>query len=116
MRLTPYQTALLLALLFKQAAGSRGRFSEATLKKVGKRERLKSAFITSVRDSLDDLGFAFLEIDRGYAMVPMTALNGAPAITVKKYMPNLGKGKNLDFGQIEQELGLDEDDDNLDTE
>lgn len=108
MRRTSYQAALLLALLFKQAAGSRARFSEQTVKRVAQRQRLKSAFVSSLREKLDDLGFAFLEIDRGYAMVPLAALNGAPPITVAKFMPDHGRGKDIDFERIEMELGFDE--------
>jgi hypothetical protein len=72
-----------------------------------------------LRDALDDMGFAFLEIERGYALVPLSALNGAPSVTAKKYMPeiasNIGKGKTVDFDAIEAELGLDEGD-GADTE
>lgn len=115
MRHTPYQTALVLALLFSRSSGSRARFSDLTLRKVSRRKKLRSAFLTDVRDELDDLGFAFLEIDRGYAIVPMAALNGAPAVTAKKFMPEFGKGKPIDFTEIEKELGIDDEDD-LDAE
>ena len=113
MRSTSRETALLLALLFKRADANRARLSETTLRKLSGRSKLRSVFITDVRDQLDDLGFAFLEIERGFAMVPLAALNGAPAITAKKHLPEIAakidKGESIDFDEIEAELGLDAD-------
>lgn len=115
MRATSYQTALLLALLFKRAGASRARLSEITIRKLSGRSSLRSAFIGELRDQLDHLGFAFLETERGYAMVPLAALSGAPAITAKKHLPDivslLQKGKDIDYGEISEELGLDDDTD-----
>ena len=111
MRTTSRETALLLALLFKRAETNRARLSEMTLRKLSGRKRLRSAFITELRDQLDDLDFAFLEIERGFAMIPLSALNGAPAITAKKHLPGIAariiKGEDIDFKEIEAELGLD---------
>jgi len=74
---------------------------------LAKRKRLRSAFVSNLREELDDLDFAFLEINRGYAMVEMSALNGAPPISIANQMPDYGKGKNIDFDRIEMELGFD---------
>lgn len=113
MRSTSRETALLLALLFKRATASRARLSEMTLRKLSGRSQLRGAFIADLRDQLDDFGFAFLEIDRGFAMVPFAALNGAPAITAKKYLPEIAarisKGLSIDFSEIEAALGLNTD-------
>ena len=52
-------------------------------------------------------------------MVPLTALNGAPSITAKKHLPefpsSIRKGKDINWADIERELGLDHEDDG-DTE
>jgi hypothetical protein len=114
MRSSSYQTSLLLALLFKRSKANRGRLSETTIRKLSGRSKLRTAFISDVRDDLDDLGYAFLEIERGYAIVPTSALNGAPSITAKKYLPDIagliGNGKPIDWSAIEVELGLDQGD------
>jgi hypothetical protein len=114
MRLTSYQTGLLLAVLFKRAEASRARLSETTVRKLSGRSNLRTVFISELRDALDDLGFAFFEIERGFAMVPLAALNGAPPITAKRFMPDIAasieKGKPIDFEKLERELGLDQDD------
>lgn len=115
MRLTPYQSGLLIALLFKRSEASRARLSELTVRKLSGRTKLRTAFLSDLRTVLDDLGLAFLEIERGFALVPLAALNGAPSITAKKLMPELAsqivKGREIDFGPIEDELGVDEDED-----
>lgn len=112
MRHTGRETALLLALLFKRAEANRARLSETTLRILSGRSQLRSAFITNLQDQLDDLGFAFLEIERGFAMIPLSALNGAPAITAKKHLPEISerirKGLNINFSKIETELELDD--------
>jgi hypothetical protein len=67
---------------------------------------------------LDDLGTIMVELDRGgYGLIPSTALNGAPAITAKKHLPDelkqLKKGK-LDFDEVRaevEEAGQEENDD-----
>ena len=108
MRLTAYQTAILLALLFKRAQEKRARLSETTIKKLSGRVKLRSAFIREVQDALDDLGFAFVEIERGYAILPMSALNGAPSITAKRFLPEISsqisEGSLSDFARYEKEL------------
>jgi hypothetical protein len=115
MRLTPYHTSMLLAVLYRRAAVTRARISETTIRKLSGRSQLRSVFITDLRDELDDLGFAFLEIERGFALVPLSALNGAPSITAKKFLPdvvsNITKGKEINFSEIEKELGFDGTDD-----
>ena len=120
MRQSSLQTSLLLALLFKRSKVTRARLSEITIRKLSGRSKLRSAFISVLKESLDDLGYAFLEIERGYAMIPMDALNGAPSITANKYLPDLAllikQGKSIDWSSIEGELGLDQSSEESDGE
>ena len=117
--LTPEEAALLIALLFKRAGQKRARISNATIRRLSRRSRIRGAFIDMLVPHLDDLGITMVELDRGgYGLIPSTALDGAPAITAKKHLPDelkqLKQGK-LDFdevrAEVEEEGGAEENDD-----
>jgi hypothetical protein len=41
-----------------------------------------------VQQQLDDLGFILVDLDRGgFGILPSSSLEGAPALTAKKYLP-----------------------------
>ena len=108
MKRTAFETALLVGWLLKKGGTPRARVSESTIRKLSKRRHLRSAFIEELRRTLDDLGVLFVEIDRGgFGVQRHTALNGAPALTAKRYLLDdlgkLDKGE-LDFEDIEKEL------------
>jgi hypothetical protein len=108
MKRTIEETALLLALLLKRGGGTRGRVSEVTVRKLGNRSHLRSAFKEDLRKELDDLGLLFVEIERGgFGLQRHTTLNGAPALTAKRYLADdlrdLDKGR-VDFDEIRQEV------------
>lgn len=116
---TSNDSALLIALLFKRSGKTRARLSTATVKRLSKRKHLRVAFIEKLVQDLDDLGIIFLEVERGgYGVISSSALNGAPAITAKKYLKEdltkLNRGE-IDFDDIffelDPEQDVDEDDD-----
>ena len=105
MKRTIEDTALLIALLLKRGGGTRARVSEATIRKISKRRHLRSVFKEELRRELDDLGLLFVEIDPGgFGVQRHGTLNGAPALTAKKYLQDL---KKLTIDKIQGELESD---------
>ena len=116
---TAEETALLIALLLKRSEQKRARISVATIRRLSKRKHIRGAFVEMLGAQLDSLGVILVELDRGgFGLIPSSLLDGAPAITAKKYLTtDLGKLRqgSTDFDDIRKELdediGLDEDDD-----
>ncbi|SFQ34413.1 hypothetical protein [Variovorax sp. 770b2] len=110
-RPTPEQAALLIVLIFTRSkVPSRVRFSEKTLRGVAGRKNLRLSFLQALIDALDDLGFALLQIEAGWALIPVGQLNGAQAVTANKYISNElaeRKAGNEIYTEIRKELGLD---------
>ncbi|MES2348471.1 MAG: hypothetical protein V4641_12990 [Pseudomonadota bacterium] len=119
MRHSTKESALLIALLYKRGGNPRARFSETTLRKLSGRLKLRTAFIFDLKNELDDLGYAFFEIDRGFALLPLSALDGAYPLTANKLLPEyveaLLKGQAIDFRAVEKELGLDNEEEEPDV-
>lgn len=111
MKRTPEDTALLVALLLKRAGGTRGRVSENTIRKLAKRRHLRWAFKESLIKELDDLGLMLVEIDRGgFGLQRHSTLNGAPAVTAKRYLAEDLKKlerESIDMDDIRGELERD---------
>ena len=104
MKRTTEETALLLGLLLKRGEATRARVSEATVRRLGKRHHLRSAFKDDLRRELDDLGLLFVEIDRGgFGLQRHSTLNGARALTAKRYLAD-DLRRPLDFNKIRKEL------------
>lgn len=102
---TPEETALLIVLLFKRSGQRRARISVVTLRRLSKRRHIRSAFLGKVEESLDDLGLILVELERGgYGLLPLSALDGAPAITAKRYLQD-EQGVAIDFEAIRKEIG-----------
>lgn len=107
---TANQTAIVLAALFHRAGLSRVRVSQLTLKFVSHRERLRAPFVVAVSEALADYGLYMVELDiGGYALVSSKSLEGAKAVTAKRYMTDmlqkLRQGDELDYATLEQEIG-----------
>lgn len=103
-----HETSLLVALLFKRSNQKRGRISTDTIRRLSQRKHLRSSFIEILKSQLDSLGLILVELERGgYGLIPWSALDGAPAITAKKFLnedlAKLKKGE-LDFDDIQDEL------------
>ncbi len=116
---TAEETALLIALLLKRSTQKRARVSINTIRRISKRKHIRGAFIEMLDNHLDSLGVILVEIDRGgYGLIPSSVLDGAPAITAKKYLTqdlDKLKSKKINFDDIRTELdediGFDEDED-----
>ena len=111
MKRSVFETALLIALLFKRSGKTRAKISGLTIKRLSNRIQLRSAFVESLKDALDDWGLALIEIESGYSLIPWTVLNGAPAITAKKHLAEVLKGLkegSIDFNEIQQELDIED--------
>ena len=105
---TPEDAAVLIAVLFKRAGHKRARVSVKTIKRVSGRNYLRRAFLDMLAQRLDDLGFILIELDRGgYGLIPSSALDGAPAITVKRHLEDDLRRltqKKVDIGKMRAEL------------
>lgn len=104
------ETAILLALMFKNSQLNRIRISQKTLKLLAYRFRLRSAFVLSVTEALSsNYGLYLIELDTGsFGIIPAKSLEAAKTATARKYLPGiikeLKKGLALDFDELEQEL------------
>jgi len=114
---TAEETGLLAALLLKRSGFKRGRISEMTIRRLSKRSQLRRVFVGRLEEELDDLGLILVELERGgYGIMPSSGLEGAPAITAKKYLlEDLDrlKAKQTNFDAIRAELA---DDTSMDEE
>jgi hypothetical protein len=109
---TPRESALLIALLFKRANKTRARISDKTVLILSKRKKyLRASFVELLTAELDDLGFVLVELNRGgFGLIPISALNGAPAITASKFIKDeliKLREKEIDFADIIEQLDTD---------
>jgi hypothetical protein len=89
MKRSAEQTAILVAVLLKRSEQRRARVSDKTIRRLSKRRTLRDAFKERLRAELDDVGIHLVELERGgFGVIPINALDGAPAITAKKYLPD----------------------------
>lgn len=114
------QTALLLALLVKRSEERRVRVSEKTVKMLSGRQRLRSAFVVNVSEQLaSSHGLCMIEIDiGGFGIVHFKSLEGAKSATVKRLFSDeekelLREGQDLDWDDVNRELGYDKDGEDL---
>lgn len=115
MKRTTEQTAVLVALLLKRSGQKRARLSENTIRVLSKRKTLRDAFKDRLRAELDDIGLHLVQLERGgFGIIPINALDGAVAITAKKYLADdLKKLKKSDgdafFEKLRREVDEDAD-------
>jgi|SRR5947209_18246416 hypothetical protein len=106
---TVEESALLIALLFKRSEQKRARLSTATIRRLSGRKNIRRSFLCVLEGGLDDLGLILVELDRGgYGLIAASSLDGAPAITAKKYLPKEIRAK-LTIDKIRAELGRETD-------
>lgn len=113
-RINAHETALLLALLFKRSnAKQRTRFSSKTVRTISGRKTLRVAFIIAITESLDDMGYALVEIESGFSMMTLENLNAAAAIVATGFLADIFVARKtmngIDFDAIAEELGINED-------
>lgn len=111
---TAEETALLVALLFQRSGLKRARVTAKTIRLLGKRKRVRNAFVELLDEYLDGYGLVMIELDRGgYGILPTSALDGAPVIQAKKFLAGelsqMRKNEELAFKKIRQELSIDSD-------
>lgn len=103
-------TATLLALMFERSGQTRIRISQKTLRFLGYRFKLRSAFITSVSETLSNYyDITMLELDNGaFGLFRTSSLEGAKAFTAKRLLedllPDLRKGKPIDYEKLDKEI------------
>ena len=117
---TPEEVAVLTAVMFKRSTHKRARLSLQTIRRVSGRNHIRGAFIQMLTQHLEDLGLNMHELDRGgYGLIPSSALDGAPAITVKRLLSDdlkrLKQGK-IDIDDFRSELDEESAPDDEDTE
>lgn len=118
---TPYEAALLLAVLLGRSGQTRARVSAKTLKLLAKRANLRTAFVIEMMAALaNDFGWLMTDLaSGGYGVIQAKTLEAAKPVTVKKLMTEderkaLRRGQ-IDLAAFEQEVspdteGLDDDD------
>jgi hypothetical protein len=117
MKRSTERTALLVGLLLKRSGQRRARISENTIRVLSRRKTLRDAFKERLRSELDDIGIHLVQLERGgFGVIPINALDGAPAITAKKYLADELKAlkKNDDdalFKKLQKEVDEDGDED-----
>ena len=121
MKRTTEQTAVLVALLLKRSGQKRARLSENTIRVLSKRKTLRDAFKERLRAELDDIGLHLVQLERGgFGIIPINALDGAVAITAKKYLADdlkkLKKSDDAFFEKLRKEVDEDADEGGEDEE
>jgi hypothetical protein len=119
MKRSARDTALLLAVILKRSDQTRARVSAKTLKLLGRRQNLRSAFVVDVIAALADFDWILFELaSGGYGAMQSKALEAAKAVTAVKFLEpdertSLRESDEL-IPTLEEELESDEDDANED--
>jgi hypothetical protein len=81
------ETAALLAIVLKRSGQTRARVSGSTIKLLGGRQNLRSAFVLEVSDALADYDWILFELNAGgYGAVQARALEAAKSVTAKRFL------------------------------
>lgn len=87
LRRTPEETAVLVALLLMRSGQKRARISEKTIRKLAKRKRLRTAFLSMLREQLEDRALVMIELDDGsWGILQSKGLQGAPTISATRFL------------------------------
>jgi hypothetical protein len=114
MKRSTEETALLVATLLKRSGKRRARVSEKTIRLLSKRRTLRDSFKGMLRGALDDLDIHLIQLNSGgFAIIEVSALEGAPPITAVNFLAdelkNLKKGSGESvFDKLRNELEADE--------
>ena len=110
MKISAYQSALLVALMFNRSGLKRARLTSKTLCNISGRVSLRSHFIVQLQAELDDLGLILFESGRGFGLIRYSLLNGAMVLSESSHIPDeladIKGDAEYDFSYIEEELGL----------
>jgi len=118
-RLSAYEAAILTIYLI-QAYGqekgrnaTRARISQATLRRLADRERLRSAFIDEWVDELAALGWSAFPVGDNFAIVESASTDGWPRIATSRIREELQKihdGDTEEFERIADEVAAEAED------
>lgn len=98
---TPSDTALVLAVMLQRSAQNRARVSAKTLKTIGGRSTLRSAFVVDLSDALLEHGWTLAELEAGgYGAIRTATLEAAKAVTTQRYL-NDAERKSLRKGAFD---------------
>ena len=85
--LSAQQAAILLAIILNRSGQPRARVSAKTIKFVGDRSHLRTAFLAQLVDALAEYSWTLSEIDSGgYAAIRTKALEAAKPVTAKRWL------------------------------
>lgn len=103
----PYHSiALVLAVLLKRSGKSRMRISDATFRLISGRATVRDALISNVKAWLEDYGSLMFRLERGgYAIVAISAFEGAPNQTLRNGFPDWRKATD---SSMAAELGVED--------
>jgi hypothetical protein len=113
MRRTADETAVLVALLLARSGQKRARVSEKTIRRLAKRRRLRTAFLSMLRQHLEDRSLVMMELDDGsWGLIPSKGLQGAPTITAARFLAEdlekLKKNPDAAWKKFREELEAEE--------
>lgn len=77
--------AAILIAMYLQRGKARMRISRTTLRKIGRRQHLRTAFLDNVRRYLDDYGLAMIEVDASFCVVNLASLAGVRSYTLATF-------------------------------
>jgi hypothetical protein len=106
------EIALLLAVIFQRSGEKRARISEKTLRLLGRRTKLRSAFIQNLMIELEDYALVLIELDAGgYGLIPSKSLEAAKTITAKSWlhdeeMSAIKRGEAIDINSLLSEIDM----------
>jgi hypothetical protein len=116
--LSPFSTALVLAVALRRSGRTRARLSAATIRAAsgGTRKALRAGFQRDLGIALEDHGWALIELDvGGFAAIQIASLAAARTVTLKRTFSDpereaLSVG-TLDLARLTAELRAPPDDD-----
>jgi hypothetical protein len=106
------EIALLLAVIFQRSGEKRARISDKTLKLLGCRSKLRSAFIQNLMIELEDYALVLIELDAGgYGLIPSKSLEAAKTITAKSWLSEdemlaMKRGEEIDTHGLLSEIDM----------
>lgn len=115
MKRSARNTALLLAVILKRSGQKRARISAKTLRLLGRRKNLRSAFVIEIITALADYDWVLFELaSGGYGAIEAKALEAAKSVTAVTWLDadersTLRENDEL-IPTLEEELEQDEDD------
>lgn len=79
--------AAILMGMFIDRGKARMRISRRTLKRIGRRKRLKEGFEREIREWLEEFGLVLVDLNegKGYCIVKMTALSGVAPYSFTRF-------------------------------